>query len=57
MTEKFEKYIDLPLVLMLYHGEGDKAFTRYRAGRYSAYCTEIMERMEEMQKITEVAYD
>lgn len=57
LLEKFEKYCDLPLVLMLYHGEGNKAFTRARTGRYSNYCKKIMERMEEMQKITEVAYD
>ncbi|MGN1158228.1 MAG: transglycosylase SLT domain-containing protein [Agathobacter sp.] len=51
LTEKFEQYIDLPLVLMKYHGES-KAISRFKSGKYSKYCIEIMERMEEMQEIT-----
>lgn len=57
LLEKFEQYYELPLVLMLYHGEGNKAFTRYRTGQYSNYCIGIMERMEEMQKIMEEVYE
>ena len=51
LTEKFEQYIDLPLVLMKYHGES-KATKRFKSGKYSKYCIGIMERMEEMQEIT-----
>lgn len=51
LTEKFEKYIDLPLVLMKYHGES-KATSRFKSGKYSKYCIAIMKRMDEMQAIT-----
>lgn len=51
LTEKFEKYIDLPLVLMKYHGES-KATSRFKSGKYSKYCIAIMKRMDEMQTIT-----
>lgn len=51
LTEKFEQYHDLPLVLMKYHGESN-AVSKFKKGNYSKYCIEIMERMEEMQEIT-----
>lgn len=51
LIEKFEKYKDLPLVLMKYHGESN-ATSKYESGNYSKYCISIMERMEEMQEIT-----
>ena len=51
LTEKFEQYYDLPLVLMKYHGESN-ATSKYKSGKYSKYCIGIMERMEEMQEIT-----
>ena len=51
LTEKFEQYYELPLVLMQYHGES-KATKRFKSGKYSKYCIGIMERMEEMQEVT-----
>ncbi len=51
LTEKFEQYTDLPLVLMKYHGESD-ATSKFNKGQYSKYCIGIIERMEEMQEIT-----
>lgn len=51
LTEKFEDYYDLPLVLMKYHGESD-ALKKFKKGKYSKYCLRIMERIEDMQEIT-----
>lgn len=50
LTEKFEQYKELPLVLMKYHGESN-ATSKFKSGNYSKYCKGIMKRMEEMQEI------
>lgn len=51
LKEKIKQYKHLPLAIMKYHGESN-AKKKFRTGNYSAYCVGILERMEQIKKIT-----
>lgn len=50
LREKFEKYEDLPLVLMLYHGESG-AQKKYQRGQTSKYAQDIIDRTYELERM------
>lgn len=54
LVELFEKYEDLPMVLMTYNGSSD-ARCRYESGNYTSYAIAIMERSAELERLHEIA--
>lgn len=50
LSELFETYEDVGIVLGLYHGE-QNAIARGKSGKLSSYVTEILERSEELERI------
>ena len=50
LSELFEKYEDVGIVLGVYHGES-KAVEKGMSGNLSSYTTKILERSEELERI------
>lgn len=50
LTELFEEYGDVGLVLMVYHGESD-AVSKAERGVLSGYAKTILERSEELERL------
>lgn len=49
LAELFDKYGDLPMVLMTYNGSSD-AWRRWGSGDYTDYAVKIMERAEKLER-------
>lgn len=50
LSELFEKYEDVGVVLTVYHGESN-AVAKAQSGKLSSYVTEILERSERLERL------